>query len=323
MVLAFALLLIPLASHSQSDNEKETNSTQSPPPVALDTPKPPAKDGYDKAAFWVNVSLAAVGMGGIGVAVCTLGFIRKQTGEMRLQRIAMHNTLNSIRRQADLMEKQAGHMEVQTDILRGSVAVAKKSADAAKASVDTMIAKERARIEINSGTLTLDNETRFWNLKTTVKFRNMGNSRAYITKTASEFYIGPPGDVVPREAEYGFLIFEDGIIDAGKEPAEQTICFFPKDGEFELAEFSQRFYNSQLKAYIFGFIEYETMGTTWHRDFRYEWATSQEGIFFNLFGCAHPTTNEGRITSGHWRQSYSSNVEYLIPDNPEEESKPN
>jgi hypothetical protein len=149
------------------------------------------------------------------------------------------------------------------------------------------------------------------------------HSRAYITKTASDFFIGPPGDVVPREAEYGFLTFEDGIIDAGKEPAEQTICFFPKDGECELAEFSQRFYNSQLKAYIFGFIEYETMGTTWHRDFRYEWATSQEGIFFNLFGCDHPTTDQGRITSGHWRQSYSSNVEYLIPGNPEEEFKPN
>jgi hypothetical protein len=73
----------------------------------------PSKDRYDKAAFWVNITLAAVGMGGIGIAVCSLVFIRKQTGELRLQRIVTHNTLNAIKEQANLMKRQANLMEDQ------------------------------------------------------------------------------------------------------------------------------------------------------------------------------------------------------------------
>lgn len=38
----------------------------------------PGKNGYDKAAVWINLGLALVGLAGVGVAVSTLRKIRVQ-----------------------------------------------------------------------------------------------------------------------------------------------------------------------------------------------------------------------------------------------------
>ncbi len=129
-------------------SEKQAEYRQEPVRVA----SLPPKDNYDWAAYWAGVLLAFVGIVGVGVGVCTLRLIVRQTGEMRLQRIAMHNTLGAIKRQADLMKEQAEHMEAQTAILRDSVAVAQHSADVARATLNAAIAKDRARLRVDFST---------------------------------------------------------------------------------------------------------------------------------------------------------------------------
>jgi uncharacterized membrane protein YciS (DUF1049 family) len=89
----------------------------------------PAKDRYDKAAFWISLALAVVGAAGVVAAICTLLFIKAQVIEMRRQRIVMQRTLISIKQQAQ-------HAGDQTAILRDSVKAAQAGADAAKISAD-------------------------------------------------------------------------------------------------------------------------------------------------------------------------------------------
>jgi hypothetical protein len=67
---------------------------------------PPQKDFYDKAAFWISAALTGIGIAGIIVGIRTLFYLRKQAGEMRLQRKAMVLTLNEIKKQAELMKAQ-------------------------------------------------------------------------------------------------------------------------------------------------------------------------------------------------------------------------
>ncbi len=63
-----------------------------------------AKGGFDWATL-ANYLLVVVGFGGIGVALWTLCFIRKQVGEMTLQRGVMQQTLSAIKRQAEIADK--------------------------------------------------------------------------------------------------------------------------------------------------------------------------------------------------------------------------
>jgi hypothetical protein len=65
----------------------------------------PAKDKYDYWAFGINAVLAGVGIIGIGVGVCTLIYLRKQAGEMRLQRKVMVRSLRAMREQGERENK--------------------------------------------------------------------------------------------------------------------------------------------------------------------------------------------------------------------------
>jgi len=66
------------------------------------------RDRYDWVAYIGSLLLVVAGLGGIGVGITTLCYLRKQAAEMQLQRKAMVRTLTEIRRQADLMDIQAG-----------------------------------------------------------------------------------------------------------------------------------------------------------------------------------------------------------------------
>lgn len=65
----------------------------------------PPKDWQDVATFWINVALAFVGCIGIGIGVCTLIYLRKQAGEMRLQRKVMVRSLRAMREQGERESK--------------------------------------------------------------------------------------------------------------------------------------------------------------------------------------------------------------------------
>ena len=132
LTLALMLYVIPMQTHAQAHKAQQTSESDKPTsPIASITPQnnggpgyqgernehvgadvriisTPAKDHYDKAAVWVNVVLGVVGTIGVMIGVCTLVLIKRQAGEMRLQRVVMEDTLTAINRQADMMDQQIG-----------------------------------------------------------------------------------------------------------------------------------------------------------------------------------------------------------------------
>jgi len=148
--------VLPVQTYAQANKTKHATSNKTPtPPTPLVEPqqahapasqpngqehvpndvwviKAPDKDGWDKAAFGINVILAIVGGIGVLVALKTLGHIETQAKEMRLQR--------------GVLEQQATHMDAQTKILEDSVGVAKMSADIALDNIDLIVNQQRAWI---------------------------------------------------------------------------------------------------------------------------------------------------------------------------------
>jgi hypothetical protein len=69
----------------------------------------PAKDGYDKAAFWFSVTLVVVGILGVGIGIGTLLFLRSQTAHIKRQADVM-------KEQSDLMvEKERAKLRIELD----------------------------------------------------------------------------------------------------------------------------------------------------------------------------------------------------------------
>lgn len=130
-IVLMALALVSLDGYSQAHKAAKTDGNQNPTlptsPTGIkqgDSPTPqtkpdqhiqadvriiqsPAKDRFDKAAFWISFVLALVGITGVGVGIATVLYIKRQAFEMGYQRIVMRRTLNAIRRQADTMQTQA------------------------------------------------------------------------------------------------------------------------------------------------------------------------------------------------------------------------
>jgi hypothetical protein len=65
----------------------------------------PNKDSYDIAAFWLSTILAGIGIAGVIVGIITLRYLRKQAGEMQLQRKVMVRSLRAMRQQGERENK--------------------------------------------------------------------------------------------------------------------------------------------------------------------------------------------------------------------------
>jgi hypothetical protein len=102
-ILALTLCVLSVQTHAQPDKAQQTHKGDNPSfPTATVVPQDgnspslqtesknhvdadvrvisaPNKDGYERIAFWANLALVAVGIGGIVVAVCTMKKIERQT----------------------------------------------------------------------------------------------------------------------------------------------------------------------------------------------------------------------------------------------------
>jgi hypothetical protein len=236
--LAFTLYILPVQGYAQPDKTQETAkrtdpTLPAPPPI---TPKQddgpnlqtkptthvdadvrvtssPTKDSYDRAAFWANIVLAVAGTGGIVVAIITLCRIHRQAVEMRLQRILMQRTLNSIRKQSNLMERDF---------------MARINKESARIFV------RRTQIDsrfLNPSYVSPDDPTGGLNPeigKFSVGFSNQGESKAYFV----EWYcavevIGKEGKAIFRE-EAGDKV---GVMLPNCEPLEGSVEIYPLPGE--------------------------------------------------------------------------------------------
>lgn len=176
-------------------------------------PQPSTKSYFSRLLSPENLPdllLFGVGIAGIFYAARTLGRVRVQTEEMKLQRIAMGDTLTTIKRQADLMEEQAGHMERQTSLLGKSISTAEKAAVAAevgavatKTSVEAAISKDRARLRVEITPLQLspvysDGEHRVW-FMTSLAITRFGTTEARAIQAYGKILITDPSMADPDQ----------------------------------------------------------------------------------------------------------------------------
>ena len=191
-----------------------------------------------------------------------------------------------------------------------------KSAEAALLQIQMMKDKERARVEIKTMGLELEHESEeFWNLKATIELRNVGAGRAYVRRGIGNLIIADRDHEPPIEPDYWSpLNVVDGFIDPTGDSLTES-CYFFGPEKAGLSEYSQKICDGKLQLYITGFIEYETVGTRFHRDFNYAWVgfddPSNIGAMLLFTDASKPKTDRERISSGFWRQhQFRENGEY-------------
>lgn len=318
-ICAMAFGLIVLQASGQPHKTQEANNSQKPtspvpslPMEKKDRPslkdeanrhidadvrvtETPGKDAYDKAAFWISAALAGVGVIGIVVGICTLVYLRRQAGEMRLQRKVMVRTLLQIKRQSDMTERQTAFI----------------------------ISKERGRLEIVSGGIEVEGEEDWeWWLVGNMRLQNAGQANIYILRSGGEIIVRDIGDDPPTEEPTRKLPELDIAYRVIRPIDRYRVPFFSEKNLHSMLEFSQMIVEVEAKVIIRGFVEYETLGSVWHRDFAYGWISDSpyeraKKISTGMqIGGAPPNAIE-QIQDGRWMEdSDDSNTEYEITQNP-------
>jgi hypothetical protein len=205
-IFLYTVALVSFYAYAQGDKAKQSSEGQSPSPptstalIQQDNGAPlqakneqhvnadvkiialPRKDWQDVATFSISFVLAAVGIAGVWIGICTLRFLRSQTIHIRRQ-------ADMAQRQARLISRQVHQMEHQTKILKDSVAASQKSADAAMAGMEMTRAKERAelRIEFGEPTMVFDTEKGGYPIHYRVDL--YGTTRAYIFQSSALAYL--------------------------------------------------------------------------------------------------------------------------------------
>lgn len=201
-----------------------------------------------------------------------------------------------------------------------------KSAKAAFMQIRMMKDKERARVEIKPIGLTLEHEdAEFWNLKAGIELRNVGAGRAYVRQGAGTLIIGEPDHEPPSEPDYcSPLDVVDSFIDPTGDPTVEPLYFFQTDS-LNLSEYSQKICDGRLQLYITGYIEYETVGARFHRDFEYSWVGHDNplniGARLTFMDEFKPKTDGDRVSFGYWAAPIGSWTPSRFRDNEEYEMK--
>jgi hypothetical protein len=227
--------------------------------------------------------------------------------------------VQTMRQQSELLEatreqieKQAGYMKDQSDILTASVAVAKESAEAAllnakatERSVQVIVDKERARIQIEPRTFIVDEPKPELGRSITAKVQvvNNGETKAFISRKGIDFKItdSPSCPSSDDGKDYGFewignLMEPNGVAIEQAIPAWGLPLDFVKDLQEDKAF-----------AHLYGFIEYETLGEVWRNEFRYTrrlYMTS--AVFRALAEIADDVSGiagEESLQYGHWEEN--------------------
>jgi hypothetical protein len=158
----------------------------------------------------------------------------------------------------------------------------------------------------------------FWHIKTTIEFRNAGAGRAYVRLGTRNLI------VVEDELHGNSLDIVNGFIDPTGDPVIESAYFF-QPGDAPLSEYAQQICDGISMPRISGFIEYETVGVRFHRNFSYVWIGHGNplniGARLMLSDDSIPKTDEDRISFGYWL-SNSDWMSGWSGDNEEYEMKP-
>lgn len=197
-----------------------------------------------------------------------------------------------------------------------SVEVAKQQADLIREQMDTQVHRERARlnlevqgIEIDIHEVELDDGL---NLNTCIEITNIGHSNAFIKNGAARFVLVTAGEWPLSEASPEDFTPFSNTVEPSTDPVYSPIWndYVP----LSLKSFSQDIANGTRSLYLYGFVEYETLGIRWHRDFGYVWKIGDsareppdpESIVFQSL-----RDSEKLCVTGWWEQNLrQKNTEY-------------
>jgi hypothetical protein len=167
-------------------------------------------------------------------------------------------------------------------------------------------------LEVKSGALTIvyphNSQEDHWYIRGTIRVRNIGPSRAYIVRTNAELVVSRPDEPLPKFNEHRVIRFPDQIIDASDTFLDVPVCFFPyivtdanRHETMLIRHLAEDLYESRKIIRSYGFIEYETMGIVWRRNFGYVWnSINTRESPVPEFLVDGPMTDEQRVTNGFW-----------------------
>jgi hypothetical protein len=234
---------------------------------------------------WVIVYITAVYVSFTGLMLLT---IRRQANTMDRQAkdarnaadttaLSAQNTLNEIKRQADLMDAQLKAMEEsskqvnrQIEILERSVAATEKSADAARENIELYISKERARLRVDMKPLLLPaTPAPAYTVDFTVSIH--GPTAAFITESLYVAYIFP-WEIVDNP-DLGVEVMSPihslpTAIPANSPPLDCYAFLALTHADFTIPEVRA----DRMFAGVRGFIKYtDVFGRERETHFRYHW----------------------------------------------------
>lgn len=242
----------------------------------------------------------------------TLKAINRQANTMEQQakdaRRAIEESAQTATATVAAMEAQAQSLKYQTTIFRSQALAMAKTARASLSQIQMLKDKERARVEIKAVGLELSRVTEdFWHIKANIELRNVGMGRAYVRLGEGRL------SITDKEIDPKNLDVVGGFIDPDAAVVTETFHFFqPDDASRE--EYSRKIFDGEFAPTMEGFIEYETMGARFHRDFHYSWVSDGGPLNFGFLPrTSEPKTDEEKVSSGFWSSGWpaqGSNDEY-------------
>jgi hypothetical protein len=200
-----------------------------------------------------------------------------------------------------------------------SVEAAKRQTDLIREQLDTQVQRERARLNLEVQPIEIS-EGGFEDwiiLKSCIELTNSGHSNAFIKFGAVRFVLAGSGQRPLSEANPDDFTPFSNTIEPSKEP---VYCPVQSDDiPLRIKDFSQDMADGTRSICLYGFVEYDTLGIRWHRDFGYVWKIAEparvppdpKSIVFR-----HPKDSEALHLTGWWEQDLNlKNVEHRINPN--------
>lgn len=240
----------------------------------------PQRDKYDWISYGANLLLVGVGIGGIVVGVLTLRKIDRQTR-------ATEDAAKAALGQVELMKRQ----------------------------MDMGIHRERARLSLDTQPIHFDDVSpEGFRLFSCIELTNSGHSNAHIRFSAARFVIVPSGQWPLPEVDPDEFATGSNTIEPLQSPV--YAAFDVKYAQSTPERFAEKIWDATLRIHLYGFIEYETMGIEWHRDFGYIWTIEDSIRDPSTLTFRSRRNPEEIYFAGEWEQDVrQENTEYQMKPN--------
>jgi hypothetical protein len=173
----------------------------------------------------------------------------------------------------------------------------------AKAQWELMKEKERARLDIQGGTASVEKSDQFWHLGGTLRGRNIGQSRAFIIQSFSKLTVKLADAAYPEYESYGQVPFEDSFVDPDPTNAFAILgfTFFPEN-EDKIRFLAEDLHASRRSLHLYGFVDYETLGMRFRKEFGFVWKVIDPAWYIGgMVGEGQePPTDAQKVTFGYW-----------------------